>query len=926
MRSTCALYALSGFVCLSYQVSWFRIFVDRFGSTNLTFILVICCFIGGLGIGALLSQRLAARIGARDPLRTYGVIELGVAAAAALTVAARCVPPGIWGPFPYHLDGDVWVHAWSYRLLRVAIVALCVLPPCVLMGTTFPLLCRRGVDAGFPSRLYAWNTFGACSGVLVTQLVLLPGIGHDRAYELALALNVALALAAIAAGRGTAEAPIREEQAVPETGPDWLMGLAALSGLTCGALEADMFKRVSFVGGNSSAGMALVSFWAIVAIFVGSRLARRPAFGRADRLGWLAGLGVLLYAGMWDSIYVVQAWLIERAGAGGGPVVFPTSVWQLVLMTGLIVFPGYLLWSISFPYVCDRLQRDPVRLGRACGLNTLCFCAGTLLFGWLTPQVSVFFSMKLTVVLAGAATVAVAARNVHGCAIALALMVAGAAYVDRGFDARYVNPADASSRYPVHSLLSDGSCTTYVVEDPAGPKLYFDNHSMSGTNKASATYMQLMAHAALLAKDEPQRALLIGFGCGNTAAAVAEYATVREIDVVELDRKVIRTAPAFARANREVYRDPRLRFIHDDGRNFLKITDRTYDLITSEPPPPMMPGIYRLYSSEYYAAVRSHLTPNGLMTQWLPVDELPARAVELITSTFLDAFQHTLLLTGFGENFILVGCQRPIDLPALERRLTASPAIRRGLKKISIRTPIAFLSRIVQSDAELRARYENRGRISDQRNDLEYLFWDPRAPAIIPYDPLSLIAKLDVDRLTHGPRLRQILSHLGRLDYRVPDFPCTSLSTLPASSSSRIALANVDWCRVHALKLTYQIRLISNQLAEAEAVLLELLSLSPEQPRVLLELARLRERRRDYATALACIEQFRRIEPLVAEGFSERGRILSALGRREEARADLERALEIDPYDEATRTELARLTQPASKSSAPAQRGRDGPI
>ncbi len=38
------LYALSGFVSLGYQVTWFRIFTDWFGSTNLTFALVVANF------------------------------------------------------------------------------------------------------------------------------------------------------------------------------------------------------------------------------------------------------------------------------------------------------------------------------------------------------------------------------------------------------------------------------------------------------------------------------------------------------------------------------------------------------------------------------------------------------------------------------------------------------------------------------------------------------------------------------------------------------------------------------------------------------------------------------------------------------------------------------------------------------------------
>ena len=47
--------------------------------------------------------------------------------------------------------------------------------------------------------------------------------------------------------------------------------------------------------------------------------------------------------------------------------------------------------------------------------------------------------------------------------------------------------------------------------------------------------------------------------------------------------------------------------IHDGGRNYLNLTDETYDLITSEPPPPMAGESYRLYSRECYQQVPAHL-------------------------------------------------------------------------------------------------------------------------------------------------------------------------------------------------------------------------------------------------------------------------------------------------------------------------------
>ena len=152
-------YALSGFVALGYQVAWFRIFADVFGSTNLTFALVICNFIAGLGIGSLISQRFTAllvrRAGTNDYLRLYGLVELLVAAAALLTLLATALPADLWGDFPYDLKDGIWVRTPAYLLGQMAIASVCLLLPCLFMGITFPLLCNAFLDSPGGSRLPA---------------------------------------------------------------------------------------------------------------------------------------------------------------------------------------------------------------------------------------------------------------------------------------------------------------------------------------------------------------------------------------------------------------------------------------------------------------------------------------------------------------------------------------------------------------------------------------------------------------------------------------------------------------------------------------------------------------------------------------------------------------------------------------------------
>jgi spermidine synthase len=44
---------------------------------------------------------------------------------------------------------------------------------------------------------------------------------------------------------------------------------------------------------------------------------------------------------------------------------------------------------------------------------------------------------------------------------------------------------------------------------------------------------------------------------------------VTTVDAVDLSESVLAALPVFARENGEVYRDPRVRLIHDDGRHHL---------------------------------------------------------------------------------------------------------------------------------------------------------------------------------------------------------------------------------------------------------------------------------------------------------------------------------------------------------------------
>lgn len=942
MNRVYLIYALSGFVSLGYQVAWFRIFVDRFGSTNLTFALVVCCFIGGLGVGALLSKRLCHRLAEAlnisDRLRLYGLLELFVTTTVMLTIVTQYVPAGLLGDFPYHLSSGMYKPNLDYQIAQLVLAILCVFLPCAFMGATFPLLCDifHGVEGveRFPSALYAFNTLGACAGVLTCLFVLLPWLGHERMYWLLAGLNLALGVfflvrggAPDATGSTTHEMQSSAAETSGAGGPAptaLLLTCAALSGVLAGALEGDMFKRIDFLSSGNSALMALISFWAILAIFLASWTVRVLPAMRFSwiKVAWtvafLGYLGTWVYRGAIEKGFAV----LERASgqaAGGEQQIAAAayhgglldSLGHSILYVGVWVFPAYFCVSLLLPYVCNRIHAQRKHLGLAYGLNTLAFCAGLVGFTLVAPRVSIFYSLKLIMAFFAIAVILLVvifeARRpslFKPVAAAVVIFAAACLLIPRGFDRRYMPPAGVAARFPVRALKSNGAHTTYVVAAPEGDYLFFDGHPMSGTGMPQTSYMRLMAHFPLLAQADPKRALLIGYGVGNTASAIARHDSIEVIDVIELNEKVIETAPEFADVTNAVHEDPRIRFIVEDGRKFLKLTNQSYDLITSEPPPPMQAGVYRLYTHEYYQEVLARLNPQGMMTQWIPTYQMPAEAIELAIRTFIDVFPHTLIFTGGAREFIITGSRAPINLKNIEARFYEQPAVVTDLRRMGTTKPLSLIARVVQGDGALRRRFGAGRVIRDVHNDLEFLFHDPARSEVMSYDPFEVLAVAQAQHLTCTNELSDVLTHLGRLRYHVPRYPIPTLLTARDVAGPEVRLADVDWVQVARLLQQANRLRLEGRIEAAIAAARQALDLAPEQPGALLLLASLELRFGRTRAAAETLRRLQQIEPNEEASYRLLGMILARQGLHEKALAAMRRAVELDPYSPETHLAL----------------------
>jgi spermidine synthase len=142
-----------------------------------------------------------------------------------------------------------------------------------------------------------------------------------------------------------------------------------------------------------------------------------------------------------------------------------------------------------------------------------------------------------------------------------------------------------------------------------------------------------------------------------------------DVDAVELVPSVPEMFGQFYPDAETVLANPRGRVIVADGRNHVELTDRSYDIIVTDPPPPIeSSGVSVIASLEYYQAGLERLKPGGVMMQWMPygstVDEFKAHL-----RTFAEVFPELVVAFGpGGYGFFMLGSDQPITFEAESMR------------------------------------------------------------------------------------------------------------------------------------------------------------------------------------------------------------------------------------------------------------------
>lgn len=129
-------------------------------------------------------------------------------------------------------------------------------------------------------------------------------------------------------------------------------------------------------------------------------------------------------------------------------------------------------------------------------------------------------------------------------------------------------------------------------------------------------YHEMVSHVPLMVHPHPERVLIIGGGDGGVAREVCRHESVTQVDLCDIDGRVIELSKEYFPTISKVLLDPpeKLHVHVGDGIAFAKSVKNIYDVIIIDCSDPIGPG-EGLFTREFYKSAFEALREDGLIVQ-----------------------------------------------------------------------------------------------------------------------------------------------------------------------------------------------------------------------------------------------------------------------------------------------------------------------
>ncbi|MDR2539173.1 MAG: polyamine aminopropyltransferase [Chlamydiales bacterium] len=133
------------------------------------------------------------------------------------------------------------------------------------------------------------------------------------------------------------------------------------------------------------------------------------------------------------------------------------------------------------------------------------------------------------------------------------------------------------------------------------------------TTKDECIYHEMITHIPLFAHGNVKDVLIIGGGDGGVAREVLKHPNIRSVTLVEIDSFVIDLTKKYVpEIPQGVFEHPKLQLIVDDGVNFVKNSQKNYDVIITDSNDPIGPSQV-LFTETFYRYCKKLLKEKGIL-------------------------------------------------------------------------------------------------------------------------------------------------------------------------------------------------------------------------------------------------------------------------------------------------------------------------
>ena len=722
-------FVLSGFAALLYQTAWMRQLSTVFGTSELAVATALAAYMAGLAFGAAIAARHVDRI--RRPILVYGILEAAIALSAMavpyLLDLAGLIYTGLFGGQPQPPDASGAGQSLYYLAASFVVLAI----PTACMGATLPMLTRYAVQSDEQvgprtGALYALNTVGAIAGTLAVAFLLLPALGLRGTILFGASVNLVVFLVAAwlsgLSADGTADAvPAAQAHArIGRQAEAYILPVMLVSGMATFTYEVLWTRLLSHVLGGSVIAFAVMLASFLSGIAIGSAVASRLAISRAysQEAFVVTQLGI---AAMSLCIYLLLGWVApDVAGLAG----------NTILAVGMLL-PATLFIGATFPFavrVLSRSEKDAANASaRIYSWNTVGAVAGAVIAGFLLVPLlryegTIKVAVATNILLALVVSLAVPARQARLALVAgvAGVLVLGAFRPGMPESFLRVSPLNDSRSGTIRYYAVGRTATVLVLERDG-----FLYVRTNGLPEASTDMMgapptrhsqRLLATFPVIARPEMESMLVVGLGGGVVVEDAP--ATLRQIDVIELEPKVVEANQQIAgdRENNPL-EDSRINIVVNDARNALRLTSKRYDAIVSQPSHPWTAGASHLYTREFMSLADSRLTDGGVFLQWMNLSFVSEALLRSLAATLIDVFPHVRAYHVDPKVMFFLASRSPLSLE-LGLVETGEPSV--TFQKQFVRKGIASVNDVVAALAwdtdGLRAVASNSPVITDDEN------------------------------------------------------------------------------------------------------------------------------------------------------------------------------------------------------------------